>query len=88
MSRERIVKSSTCIIIGYSFRDEGINDIFDYFMKQGGKLVIISPDATDEFTKGFINKYRPNESSFSLLDDEVIVDGIDPLIGKIKSNIN
>ena len=31
--KERIEKSNICIAIGYSFRDEGINEVFDGFMK-------------------------------------------------------
>lgn len=53
-------------------------------MKQGGRLIIISPDATKEFTKYFINKYHPNEAGYALLHFKVTVDGIDGLVHTIK----
>ena len=67
--KERIEKSNKCVVIGYSFRDEGINEIFDMFMKQGGRLIIISPTATEEFEENFIKKYHPAQSGYSLLDE-------------------
>jgi hypothetical protein len=85
--RERINRSKACIVIGYSFRDQGINDIFDGFMKQGGRLIIISPDASREFTGNFINKYHPTDASFILLDEKVTIDEIDVLVDKIKSHL-
>ena len=84
--KEKINKSKVCIVIGYSFRDRGINEIFDSFTKQGGRLIIVSPDATKEFTENFINMYHPTDSTFALLDEKVTVNGIDILAGKIKSH--
>jgi hypothetical protein len=86
--RERIVKSKICIVVGYSFRDQGINEIFDMFMKQGGRLIIISPDATKEFEENFIEKYHPIQEGYTLLDDKVTVDGINGLVAKIKSHLS
>jgi hypothetical protein len=85
--KERIGKSKICVVIGYSFRDEGINEIFDMFMKQGGRLIIISPDATKEFEENFIKKYHPAQAGYTLLDVKVTVDGIDGLINKINSHL-
>jgi hypothetical protein len=86
--RERIVKSKICIVVGYSFRDQGINEIFDMFMKQGGRLIIISPDVTKEFEENFIEKYHPIQKGYTLLDDKVTVDGIDLLVDKIKPHLS
>lgn len=85
--KERIEKSNICMVIGYSFRDEGINEIFDGFMKRGGRLIIISPDATKEFTEYFINRYHPDEQTYTLLNVKVTVEGIDDLIDKIKMHL-
>ena len=34
-----------CIVIGFSFRDEYINDIFSKFLTRGKSLIIVSPSA-------------------------------------------
>jgi hypothetical protein len=56
-------------------------------MKEGGKS-IMSPDATEEFTKNFIAKHHPSDSSYTLLDEKVTVDGIDELLEKIRLQIS
>lgn len=38
-------KADACIVIGFSFRDHRINDVFKSFVKKGKTLVIISPSA-------------------------------------------
>lgn len=34
-----------CIVIGFSFRDEHINDIFSKFLTRGKSIIIVSPSA-------------------------------------------
>ena len=85
--KHRLQKNKVCFVVGFSFRDKRINEIFDIFMKQGGKLVIISPDATKEFTDNFIRDYQPNENNYTNIDEKVTENGIDGLINRIKSEL-
>ena len=57
-------------------------------MKQGGRLIIISPTATKEFEENFMKKYNPNDAGYILLDDKVTVDDSHELIDKIKSHLS
>lgn len=40
---KRLMSSDACIVVGFSFRDEQIRDKFVEFVRQGKKLVVVSP---------------------------------------------
>lgn len=44
-----------CIVIGFSFRDEHINDIFSKFLTRRKSLIIVSPSA-DKITFAYLLK--------------------------------
>jgi hypothetical protein len=56
---ESLKKTDLCIIIGYSFRDEDINEIFDRHLKTGKSIIIISPTATTEFYRNLLKQEMP-----------------------------
>jgi hypothetical protein len=47
---EELQKSKTCVIIGFSFRDDELNRIFRKFLEDGKKLVVISPTAKKDMS--------------------------------------
>jgi len=49
--REGLDKSKGCIVIGFSFRDHILNEIFREFLEAGKKLVVISPTCKGDLEK-------------------------------------
>ena len=60
---ESIMKElDVCIVIGFSFRDEHINQIFTEFANtQGKKLIAISPSAITDFHTKILQQTPTNE---------------------------
>jgi len=83
---ENLKKNEFCIIIGYSFRDENINDVFYEFLKQSKKLIIISNNATLDFNQNFMSKYDMNNINNYILLDEKITSSAEKM-NKLKERI-
>ncbi|QLH08923.1 SIR2 family protein [Candidatus Nitrosotenuis sp. DW1] len=58
---DEIMKSiDVCIVIGFSFRDEHINEKFKEFVDRGGTLIAISPSSQYDFRTRILN-HTPTE---------------------------
>jgi hypothetical protein len=49
-----------CIVIGFSFRDEHINEIFSSFLNRGKSVIIISPSADKNVYSSLLKKDVPD----------------------------
>lgn len=49
-----------CIIIGFSFRDQHLNEIFESFVKDKKPLIILSPSSVENICKNFLNESVPD----------------------------
>ena len=68
-----IENTGVFVVIGYSFRDEHINDIFKKFVELGKILIIISPTVDSDLKDiDFISDYN---SVSVLITDEIIAEG-------------
>jgi hypothetical protein len=67
-------EADACIVIGFSFRDEHINNIFTDFLKRGRRtLIVVSPSAEKYIDENLLEKYElPQAKKTSLSDDESI----------------
>lgn len=85
---ERIKRDNTCVVIGYSFRDRRVNEIFNEFLKGGNKLVIVSPTASEDFNKNFVTKFNKDSYSCVFIEEELNFDGAEKLTESIRSKLN
>lgn len=54
---QHLQKSDICVILGYSFRDEHINEIFGKFLKNNEhQIIIISPSCKSNFVRNYCDK--------------------------------
>lgn len=51
--KQEFKKQDACIVIGYSFRDENINDVFRKFVQGEKTLIVISPTVRDDMKNLF-----------------------------------
>ena len=51
--KQEFKKQDACIVIGYSFRDESINDVFRKFVQDKKTLIAISPTVRDDLKNLF-----------------------------------
>ena len=60
---KHLQESHICLIIGYSFRDQHINNMFKEFLKNSKKqIIVISPTCKSNFVRNFIGKpFTENE---------------------------
>lgn len=63
---EFIQNADACIVIGYSFRDNHVNDVFKKFIDQKKPFFIISPSASSNF---LVNLY---DEKFTEIDNDKI----------------
>ena len=57
--KKEFKKHNTCIVIGCSFRDQSINDVFRKFIRKRKTMVVISPTASKDLQNNlFKQKYR------------------------------
>jgi hypothetical protein len=52
--------ADVCIVIGFSFRDEHINTIFNDFLKRGKSIVVISPSADKNVYANLLKRPIPD----------------------------
>jgi hypothetical protein len=57
---QEMSKANGCIVIGYSFRDEDINEIFTKFLDSGKWMIAISPNAESDIQFNLLKKRKPN----------------------------
>ena len=66
--KKEFEEQDACIVVGCSFRDEGINEVFGEFIRKGKMLISISPtvakDLSDNFFKS-ANLPAANSASWS-----------------------
>lgn len=74
--KDILLKSDICIVIGFSFRDDHLNDIFKQFIDLNKKLLVISPGATAE-----VSKFLP-------LEEEVHIDAETGIFESTNFNIH
>lgn len=66
---KHLQESDICVIIGYSFRDEHINDMFREFLQKSKKqIIIISPTCKSNFVRNYHKKqFTENEEDHDWL---------------------
>lgn len=57
---ENLKLLDACIVIGFSFRDEHINQKFEEFVNAGKKLILLGPNVTSDFRINVL-KHKPTE---------------------------
>ena len=78
--KKQINITDVCIVVGYSFRDFHINDIFEKFVRSGKELIIISPTVESDLQDvGFISDENSALINTSAMD---IGEGIEDIIQK------
>ncbi|MFY9300115.1 MAG: SIR2 family protein [Candidatus Nitrosotenuis sp.] len=56
---QEMSKSDGCIVIGFSFRDQHLNEIFTEFVKNGKALIVISPSSVENVCKNLLDEPIP-----------------------------
>ena len=56
--------AQVCIVIGFSFRDEHINEVFERFYESGKVLIVFSPHAVRDFRKNILHE-TPSEQELA-----------------------
>lgn len=69
LMRQEFKKQDACIVVGYSFRDEKINEVFRKFVQDKKTLIVISPTVRDDmkdnlFTRRCECRVEGNRLSF------------------------
>ncbi|MEO9307460.1 MAG: SIR2 family protein [Nitrososphaera sp.] len=84
--RDNFVKmmdiSDLCIVIGFSFRDIHINDIFLKFLKNGKTIIVISPDAWISYNTNLLNVHLTEKEILQFRDapitrEQIKIDGVE-----------
>jgi len=72
--KDFLLESDVCIVIGFSFRDDHLNDIFKEFLSIGKKLITISPSSFENIKKLFEQPllYNETENEFNLKSHNVV----------------
>lgn len=64
--KKHLMESNICVVIGFSFRDEHINEIFEEFLKNPQHfIIVISPSCKSNF----VRNYKKIESNSEELDE-------------------
>ena len=66
---EYMQKADACIVIGFSFRDEHVQKIFEKFYNRGKKILVVSPTAISNF-RIEIMKEHPSEEQLKSWEGE------------------
>lgn len=56
---EYMDKADACVVIGFSFRDGHINEIFQEFIDQKKPLIVISPTSVEDLCDNFLHEEIP-----------------------------
>lgn len=62
-------EADVCIVIGFSFRDEHLNDVFNEFISSNKKLIVISPSALSDIANHLLKSpitYDKVDNEFDL----------------------
>lgn len=60
---ENLLDSDLCIVVGFSFRDQHINDNFEKFLESGKTLIVLSPHGKLDYSKNFKGNPWPNQET-------------------------
>jgi hypothetical protein len=86
--RQKVLENDACIVIGYSFRDKRINEIFYEFLSIKRRMIIISPSGPKNFHGAFDSLSNVDYSSnCSFIEEKISAENITNLIDKIKSKL-
>lgn len=77
-----------CIVIGFSFRDEHINEIFSSFLQRNKKIISISNTADKNLFKNLLKKNIESEGSYNKIEEINTFFGNENNIIAINSNIS
>ena len=77
-----------CIVIGFSFRDEHINEIFSSFLQRNKKIISISNTADKNLFKNLLRKNIESEGSYNKIEEINTFFGNENNIIAINSNIS
>ena len=66
LMKQEFKEQDACIVIGYSFRDENINDVFRKFVQDKKTLIVVSPTLRDDMKNLFVQGCR-----YNVKDDQV-----------------
>jgi NAD-dependent SIR2 family protein deacetylase len=68
---KEFAKVADCfVVIGYSFRDHNINEIFKYLVEQKKKIIVISKDGWERFSHG-IAKTDPDDPNVIFIGEHI-----------------
>lgn len=68
---EFLKESDVCVVIGFSFRDEHVNDILKEFIQTKKRFIVISPSMPDALYENLVGK---NEYNFGQMSNGDIID--------------
>lgn len=85
---EKIHDTEICLIIGYSFRDKRINEIFYEHLKSGKSLIVVSPTSRNDFDNAFNSILNSNNySNCILIEKKMNLENIADLIKEINEKL-
>lgn len=61
--KKEFKEQDACIVIGCSFRDEGVNDIFREFIRDGKTMIVVSPTAVKDLSDNLFKQKCESISS-------------------------
>lgn len=68
LMKQEFKEQDACIVIGYSFRDENINEVFREFVQDKKTLIVVSPTLRDDMKNLFVRGCK-----YEVRDDRVHV---------------
>jgi hypothetical protein len=48
-------EADCCIVVGFSFRDDHLNEIFEAFLKRKKQMAVISPTCMNDFYRNLLH---------------------------------
>ena len=61
--KKEFKEQDACIVVGCSFRDEGINDVFREFVRDGKTMIVVSPTAVKDLSDNLFKQKCESISS-------------------------